>query len=261
MTTMEQNVLEQAMKQAIEQTKTRFTPYFNTNTMEISFNQKSPSPLINITIKINLIADQFKAELEAKLAELKAELKAKLAELKADAKLKAELKAKLAEYSDVDVVNIIEQINILKPTLTGFINLTDKEAHISVVKVGLFTSSHGDFTRIQRDLIKNVLGGKGIAALLVLMFIYVCYSFNHKINPSNKIEDNPIENISLDDSSEYPGWYKQLLFEYPDEDEVANLDLTPNIFEKLQKIIFQYSTKSDGKEIHILNKMKLIHIF
>ena len=95
------------------------------------------------------------------------------------------------------------------------------------------------------------MGGQGIGALLVLMFIYVCYSFNN-YNVSDKIE-----NISLDDSSEYPGWYKKLLFEYPDDDEVANLDLTPENFEKLQNKIFQYSNKSNDSKLDIFNINKL----
>ena len=41
----------------------------------------------------------------------------------------------------------------------------------------------------------------------------------------------------------YPGWYKKLLFEYPDDDEVANLDLTPENFEKLQNKILEYTKK------------------
>lgn len=206
-----------------EDTETRFAPYFDLNNIDISFKKKE---LFEINIKIKLNPKKFKKELE-------------------------ELKQKDNKYNDADINKIIDQINFLTPTLTGYIDLEDNESHINIVKVGLFTSTTGDFAPIERDLIKEILGGQGIGALLVLMFIYVCYKFN-EYNSSYTIE-----NISLDDSSDYPGWYGKILFEYPDGDEVANLDLTPENYEKLTKKIFEYSKKNDTKKIpHIFNQIK-----
>ena len=196
-----------------EDTEKRFAPYFDLNNIDISFKKKE---LFEINIKIKLNPYKFKEELE-------------------------ELKKKDNKYKSSNINKIIDQINFLTPALTGYINLEDKESHINIVKVGLFTSTTGNFAPIERDIIKKILGGQGIGALLVLMVIYICYKFN-EYNPSNKIE-----NISLDDSSEYPGWYKKLLFEYPDDDDVANLDLTPENFEKLPNKIFEYSKKGYPK--------------
>lgn len=218
---MENNYYLEKIK---EDTETRFAPYFNHNNIDISFKKKE---LFEINIKIKLNPDKFKEELK-------------------------NLQEKYNKYKEANIDKIIDQINFLTPALTGYINLEDKESHINIVKVGLFTSTSGNFEPIERDLIKEILGGRGIGALLVLMVIYICYKFN-EYNPSNKIE-----NISLDDSSEYPGWYGKLLFEYPDDDEVANLDLTPENFEKLPNKIFEYSKKGYPKKfLHIFNKIIL----
>jgi len=208
-------------------TETRFKPYFNLNILDINF-KKDEERHFEINIEINLILNKFKEELE-------------------------KLKRTDSRYDGADINNIIDQINYLIPILIGYINLNDKEAHINIVKVGLFTTTSGNFTPIERDLIQNTLGGHGIGALLVLMFVYFCYSFNKfNNNPSDKIQ-----NISLDDCSPYPGWYKKILFEYPDDDEVAKLDLTPENFKKLQQKILEYTKKSDGKEIHVFDKITL----
>ena len=208
-----------------EDTKIRFSPYFNHDNIDININKDSN--IFEINIKIIFNPDKFKEELK-------------------------NLQQKDNKYREVDIDRIIDQINFLTPALTGYINLEDKESHINIVKVGLFSSTSGNFTKIEREFIKYALSGQGIGSLLVLMFIYFCYSFNN-YNVSDKIE-----NISLDDSSDYPGWYKKLLFEYPDDDEVANLDLTSENFEKLQNKIFQYSNKSNDSKLHIFNTNKLL---
>ena len=211
------------MEKIQEETKVRFKPYFNYKNIIININEDSGG--FNINIKINLDPEKLKKEL-------------------------IDLMRENSKYSSVDINKIILNINYITPSLNGNINLKDKEAHISSIKVGLFTSTTGNFTIIERELIKNILGGKGIGALIVLMFVYLCYSFNKEI----KNDQDKIENISLDDSSNYPGWYGNLLFKYPDGDEVANLDLTSENFQELQNKIFKYSKKGYGNKIHILNK-------
>ena len=76
-----------------EDTETRFAPYFDLNNIDISFNKKE---LFEINIKIKLNPDKFKRELE-------------------------ELKEKDSRHKSTNINKIIDQINFLTPTLTGYI--------------------------------------------------------------------------------------------------------------------------------------------
>jgi len=137
---------------------------------------------------------------------------------------------------------------LITPLVYGNINLDDNEGKINIIKVGLFTSNNNNFTEKEMNDIKKILGNKGIGSMLVLIFIYFCYIFNEE-NPNYKIDD-----VSLDDSSSYPGWYKNISFEYPDDDEYAVFKLTDNNFENLQRDIYKYSNKRVKSELNIFNK-------
>ena len=141
-----------------------------------------------------------------------------------------------------------KKIKLFKQYLFGTIILDNKEAMINTVSVGLFNTKDTNFTDEEREAITDILGNKGFGALLVLIFIYFCYSFN-KINPDYKIDQ-----IVLDDSSKFPGWYKNLFFEYPDQDESAVFELTPENFEKLQNSIYKYSNKRLASDLTFVNK-------
>ena len=220
------NLNQDKLDEIKNDTITRFKLYFNLDNLHINVKQnETNSTIFEIKIEIELDKNKFKKELE-------------------------ELKQTDTTYETANIDTIIEKIDFLTPKLTGNINLASEESHIHIVKVGLFSSKSGDFKPIEINLIKKALGGRGIGALLVLMFIYMCFSFIQNIRSCK------IENVSLDDSSEYPGWYEKLLFKYPDDDEVANLYLTPEIFDLLQNKIFEYSKKNET-EIHILQQIIL----